>query len=135
VIAWDAFRLGRKESRKRIEPALLPEFPCSKEPSEVKGIIGEEVIPVSTGSVVFGPPGIRHGIRAVAGDRLALIFIKGRRLHGNYLKRMKLYVVGRERGGLKNGTGQRAAWDLIVYEFPDKIDPLRWCGLPAGGEQ
>ena len=40
-------------------------------------VVGEEVVPVSTGSVVFGPLGVRHGIRADAGDRLALMFIKG----------------------------------------------------------
>jgi quercetin dioxygenase-like cupin family protein len=40
-------------------------------------VVGEEGIPVSTGSVVFGPLGVRHGIRADAGDRLVLIFIKG----------------------------------------------------------
>lgn len=32
---------------------------------------------MSAGSVVFGPPRVRHGIRANAGDRLALMFIKG----------------------------------------------------------
>ena len=40
-------------------------------------VIGEEGIPVATGSVVFGPLGVRHGIRADAGERLALMFIKG----------------------------------------------------------
>ena len=40
-------------------------------------IIGEEAIPVSAGSMVFGPLGVRHGISADAGDRLALMFIKG----------------------------------------------------------
>ena len=40
-------------------------------------VIGEEEVPVSAGSVVYGPLGVRHGIRADAGGRLALIFIKG----------------------------------------------------------
>jgi quercetin dioxygenase-like cupin family protein len=40
-------------------------------------VVGEEGIPVSAGSVVFGPMGVRHGIMADAGDRLALMFIKG----------------------------------------------------------
>jgi mannose-6-phosphate isomerase-like protein (cupin superfamily) len=40
-------------------------------------VVGEEIVPVSAGSVVFGPLGVRHGIRADAGDRLALMFIKG----------------------------------------------------------
>ena len=39
--------------------------------------VGDEIVPVSAGSVVFGPLGVRHGIRADAGDRLALMFIKG----------------------------------------------------------
>jgi len=35
----------------------------------------------------------------------------------------------------KSGTrSKRVTWDLIVYEFPDTIGLLRWCGLPAGGE-
>jgi mannose-6-phosphate isomerase-like protein (cupin superfamily) len=40
-------------------------------------VIGEEAVPVSAGSVVFGPLGVRHGIKADAGERLALMFIKG----------------------------------------------------------
>jgi mannose-6-phosphate isomerase-like protein (cupin superfamily) len=40
-------------------------------------VIGEEEVPVSAGSVVYGPLGVRHGIRADAGGRLALMFIKG----------------------------------------------------------
>ena len=46
---------------------------------EGKGTIavGEEAVPVSAGSVVFGPSGVRHGIRADAGVRLVLMFIKG----------------------------------------------------------
>ncbi len=39
-------------------------------------VVGEEEVRVSAGSVVFGPLGVRHGIRADAGDRLALMFIK-----------------------------------------------------------
>lgn len=33
--------------------------------------------PVSAGSIVFVPAGSRHGIRADAGIRLALMFVKG----------------------------------------------------------
>lgn len=40
-------------------------------------VIGEEEVPVSAGSVVFGPLGVRHGIKADAGERLALMFVKG----------------------------------------------------------
>jgi mannose-6-phosphate isomerase-like protein (cupin superfamily) len=40
-------------------------------------VVGDENVSVSAGSVVFGPQGVRHGIRADAGDRLALMFIKG----------------------------------------------------------
>ena len=39
--------------------------------------IAEEEVRVSAGSVVYGPSGVRHGIRADAGVRLALMFIKG----------------------------------------------------------
>lgn len=40
-------------------------------------LVDEEEVPVSAGSVVFIPAGSRHGIRADAGIRLALMFIKG----------------------------------------------------------
>jgi len=40
-------------------------------------VVGEEEVRVSAGSVVYGPSGVRHGIRADAGDRLVLMFIKG----------------------------------------------------------
>jgi len=40
-------------------------------------VVGEENVSVSAGSVVFGPLGVRHAIRADAGDRLVLMFIKG----------------------------------------------------------
>ncbi|MGE5754003.1 MAG: cupin domain-containing protein [Deltaproteobacteria bacterium] len=40
-------------------------------------LVDEDEVPVSAGSVVFVPAGSRHGIRADAGIRLALMFIKG----------------------------------------------------------
>lgn len=40
-------------------------------------LVDEEEVPVSAGSVVFVPAGARHGIRADAGGRLALMFVKG----------------------------------------------------------
>ena len=40
-------------------------------------LLDEEEVPVSAGSIVFVPAGARHGIRADAGIRLALIFVKG----------------------------------------------------------
>src|SRR5512135_1084668 len=39
--------------------------------------VEEEEAAVSAGSVVFVPAGARHGIRADAGGRLALMFVKG----------------------------------------------------------
>jgi quercetin dioxygenase-like cupin family protein len=39
-------------------------------------LVDEEEAPVSAGSVVFVPAGSRHGVRADAGIRLALMFIK-----------------------------------------------------------
>jgi quercetin dioxygenase-like cupin family protein len=40
-------------------------------------LVDENEVPVSAGSVVFVPAGSRHGIRADAGIRLALMFVKG----------------------------------------------------------
>jgi len=40
-------------------------------------VVGEEEVRVSSGSLVYGPSGVRHGIRADAGGRLALMFVKG----------------------------------------------------------
>ncbi len=38
---------------------------------------GEEEVRVTATSVVFVPAGTRHGIKADAGNRLALMFVKG----------------------------------------------------------
>jgi quercetin dioxygenase-like cupin family protein len=45
--------------------------------------VDEEDVPVTAGSVVFVPAGARHGIRADAGGRLALMFVKGPGSAGN----------------------------------------------------
>ncbi len=39
--------------------------------------VDEQEVRVSAGSMIFVPAGARHGIRADAGSRLALMFVKG----------------------------------------------------------
>ena len=40
-------------------------------------VVDQEEVRVSAGSIVFVPAGVRHGIGADAGSRLALMFVKG----------------------------------------------------------
>jgi quercetin dioxygenase-like cupin family protein len=40
-------------------------------------VVDEQEVQVAVGSIVFVPAGVRHGIRADAESRLALMFIKG----------------------------------------------------------